>query len=156
MTQSNNKETLKISAEDFWHFSCDLYSKNTLYLKDNQHLSLLDLQNKFNKNVNICLLMLYLDKLKVSINQEILSKLILTISDFESSYLLPLRTLRLRLKQQQAEISLYSQMRKTLLDAELLMEKHQQSQMVNALNKCEITPIQTIDNLSLYLHFNLK
>jgi len=155
MIHSSNKKTLKISAEDFWHFSCDLYSKNEVYLKDKQEYSLLELQNKFNKNVNICLLMLYLDKLNISINQEILGKLISTITDFENNYLLPLRALRLRLKAQQSDISLYSKMRKTLLESELLMEQHQQSQLINSLNNCETSATKTIDNLQLYLSFNM-
>lgn len=155
MNHSNNKKTLKISAEDFWHFSCELYSKNELYLKDGQAYSLLELQNKFNKNVNICLLMLYLDNLNISINLEILSKLISTITDFENSYLLPLRALRLRLKAQESNISLYAKMRKTLLESELLMEQHQQSQLINALNNYETSPTKDIDNLQLYLNFNM-
>ncbi|MBU2972725.1 TIGR02444 family protein [Pseudoalteromonas sp. C2R02] len=155
MNHSNNKKTLKISAEDFWRFSCELYSKNELYLKDGQAYSLLELQNKFNKNVNICLLMLYLDNLNISINLEILSKLISTITDFENSYLFPLRALRLRLKAQESNISLYAKMRKTLLESELLMEQHQQSQLINSLNNYETSPTKDIDNLQLYLNFNM-
>lgn len=154
MIYSNNKKIIKISAEDFWHFSCGVYNINRLYHKDKQPYSLLELQNKFNKNVNICLLMLYLDELKVSISQETLNKLILTIADFENSFLLPLILLRLRLKK--TDISLYSKMRKMLLDAELSMEKHQQSQLINTINNCEITPTQSIENLYAYLHFDVK
>jgi len=150
MTHSNH--TYRISVDSFWRFSCDLYSKNELYIKDQQNYSLLELQNKFNKNVNICLLMLYLDELNISIDQAVLKQLISSILDFESSYLLPLRALRLKLKQQEADISLYAKMRKTLLDAELLMEKHQQSQLVNALNSCELVSSTNTNNLYLYLH----
>ncbi|WP_042151463.1 MULTISPECIES: TIGR02444 family protein [unclassified Pseudoalteromonas] len=155
MIHSNNNELQKVSAEDFWHFSCDLYSKNELYKKDKQEYSLLELQNKFNKNVNICLLMLYLDKLNISICQNTLYKLIVAISEFEKNYLLPLRALRLRLKAEKSDISLYAKMRQTLLDSELLMEKHQQSQLINALKNYETSPKKDIDNLQLYLSFNM-
>jgi uncharacterized protein (TIGR02444 family) len=156
MTSPNKTKTVDISAEGFWHFSCEEYAQNKYYSKGKQSFNLLELQNKFGKNVNICLLMLYLDKFQIKSNQEVLLKLIQTITHFDTTYLLPLRVLRKKLKSQYDDIELYKSIRSKLLDAELLMEKHQQSQLIVTLKNYSLTHNDLVDNLSFYLNFNEK
>ncbi len=134
-----------LNSNDFWQFACQLYSK------DGMQARLLDYQNQQGKNVNLCLLLYYLDSLNLTISQAQLSKLEQCISAFDQQVLKPLRTSRAYLKANHTEIADYAAIRKELLSAELKLEKQQQQMLITTINSFALTPCSTPHNTSLYL-----
>ena len=134
-----------LNSDNFWQFAC------TLYAKPEQQQTLLDLQNQQGKNVNLCLLLYYLDSLNLTISQTQLNKLEQSISEFDKMALKPLRATRAYLKANQTEIADYANIRQELLSAELKLEKQQQQMLINAVNRLELVTCTAPDNSALYL-----
>jgi uncharacterized protein (TIGR02444 family) len=134
-----------LNSDDFWQFACDLYSKGDMQTR------LLDYQNQQGKNVNLCLLLFYLDSLNLAISQTQLSKLEQSISEFDAQVLKPLRSARGYLKANQQSITDYANIRHALLSAELKLEKQQQQMLIAAANGFELIACTTPDNSALYL-----
>ncbi len=134
-----------LNSNDFWQFACQLYSE------DGMQARLLDYQNQLGKNVNLCLLLYYLDSLNLAINQTQLNKLEQSISEFDKLALKPLRATRAYLKANQAEITDYAAIRKALLGAELKLEKQQQIILIDEVNSMNLTPCATPNNSDKYL-----
>ena len=134
-----------LNSNDFWQFACQLYSE------DGMQARLLNYQNQQGKNVNLCLLLYYLDSLNLAISQTQLNKLEQSISEFEQQVLKPLRATRAYLKANQTEITDYAAIRKELLSAELKLEKQQQQMLINAVNRLELVTCTAPDNSALYL-----
>ncbi len=134
-----------LNSDNFWQFACQLYSE------DGMQARLLNYQNQQGKNVNLCLLLYYLDSLNLAISQTQLNKLEQSISEFEQQVLKPLRATRAYLKANQTEITDYAAIRKELLSAELKLEKQQQQMLINAVNRLELVTCTAPDNSALYL-----
>ncbi|MBH0018616.1 MULTISPECIES: TIGR02444 family protein [Pseudoalteromonas] len=134
-----------LNSNDFWQFACQLYSEGGMQAR------LLDYQNQQGKNVNLCLLLYYLDSLNLVISQAQLNKLEQSISEFDQQLLKPLRATRGYLKTNQTEIADYAAIRKELLSAELKLEKQQQQMLITTINSFALTPCSTPNNTSLYL-----
>ncbi|MCQ8887259.1 TIGR02444 family protein [Pseudoalteromonas agarivorans] len=134
-----------LNKNEFWQFACALYAKL------GQQQTLLALQNQQGKNVNLCLLLLYLDSLKLSINAEQLSTLIASISEFDTQVLKPLRATRKYLKANQESISNYAKIRQELLNAELKLEKQQQQILIDTANKLSFLEAVKPNNIELYV-----
>ncbi|TMP03891.1 TIGR02444 family protein [Pseudoalteromonas sp. S3178] len=134
-----------LNSDRFWQFSC------TLYAKPGQQQTLLALQNQQGKNVNLCLLLLYLDSLKLSINAEQLSTLIESIDEFDTQALNPLRSARSYLKANQETIADYTKIREELLSAELKLEKQQQQMLVDKANQFKMVEVIKPNNIELYV-----
>ena len=134
-----------LNSNDFWQFACQLYSE------DGMQARLLNYQTQQGKNVNLCLLLYYLDSLNLTISQTQLNKLEQSISEFDKLALKPLRATRAYLKANQTEIADYAVIRKELLSAELKLEKQQQQMLINAVNRLELLACTAPDNSALYL-----
>ncbi|BDF95841.1 TIGR02444 family protein [Pseudoalteromonas sp. KAN5] len=134
-----------LNGDDFWQFACQLYSE------DGMQARLLDYQNQQGKNVNLCLLLYYLDSLNLTINKAQLNKLEQCISELDQQVLTPLRATRAYLKANQTTISDYAAIRKNLLSAELKLEKQQQQLLITTINSFALTPCSTPSNTKLYL-----
>ena len=134
-----------LNSNDFWQFAC------TLYANPEQQHTLLDLQNQQGKNVNLCLLLFYLDSLNLSINAKQLRCLQQVANEFDTQVLKPLRSARGYLKANQATISDYANIRKELLNTELKLEKQQQQMLIDAVNGLELVVCSAPDNSTLYL-----
>ncbi len=134
-----------LNSNDFWQFACQLYSKGDMQAR------LLNYQTQQGKNVNLCLLLYYLDSLNLTISQTQLNKLEQSISEFDKLALKPLRATRAYLKANQTEITDYAVIRKELLSAELKLEKQQQQMLINAVNRLELLACTAPDNSALYL-----
>ncbi|TMP74161.1 TIGR02444 family protein [Pseudoalteromonas sp. S1608] len=134
-----------LKSNDFWQFACNLYSKGDMQTR------LLDYQNQLGKNVNLCLLLYYLDSLNLAINQTQLSKLEQSISEFDKQALKPLRATRAYLKANKTEVTDYAAIRKALLGAELKLEKQQQIILIDEVNSMNLTPCATPNNSDKYL-----
>jgi len=134
-----------LNSDNFWQFACQLYSE------DGMQARLLNYQTQQGKNVNLCLLLYYLDSLNLTISQTQLNKLEQSISEFDKLALKPLRATRAYLKANQTEIADYAIIRKELLSAELKLEKQQQQMLINAVNRLELLACTAPDNSALYL-----
>lgn len=134
-----------LNSNDFWQFACRLYSEGDMQAR------LLGYQNQQGKNVNLCLLLYYLDSLNLAISQAQLNKLAQSIREFDQQVLKPLRATRAYLKTKQTEIADYAVIRKELLSAELKLEKQQQGMLIDAVNKFELVTYPEPNNISLYL-----
>ena len=134
-----------LNSDHYWQFAC------TLYAKPEQQTTLLALQNQQGKNVNLCLLLLYLDSLNLSINTQQLNELINVTSDFDTHALQPLRAARSYLKANQNTISDYATIREELLSAELKLEKQQQHMLIEAVNEFELVKHTEPNNIELYV-----
>ena len=134
-----------LNSDHFWQFAC------TLYAKPDQQTTLLALQNQQGKNVNLCLLLLYLDSLNLSINTQQLNELTQVVSDFDTHALQPLRAARSYLKANQNAISDYATIRAELLSAELKLEKQQQHMLIETVNQLELVKLSEPNNIELYV-----
>lgn len=134
-----------LNSEKFWQFACQLYSKDGMQTK------LLSYQNQQGKNVNLCLLLYYLDSLELAVTPSQLSELELCIAEFDQQALQPLRATRTFLKTIQTEISDYPTIRKELLSTELKLEKQQQQLLINTANTMIFTHHKQAENVRLYL-----
>jgi len=134
-----------LNSDHFWQFAC------TLYAKPDQQTTLLALQNQQGKNVNLCLLLLYLDSLNLSINTQQLNELTQVVSDFDTRALQPLRAARSYLKANQNTISDYATIRAELLSAELKLEKQQQHMLIETVNELELVKLSEPNNIELYV-----
>ena len=134
-----------LNSDNFWQFACQLYSE------DGMQARLLNYQTQQGKNVNLCLLLYYLDSLNLTISQTQLNKLEQSISEFDKLALKPLRATRAYLKANQTDIADYAVIRKELLSAELKLEKQQQQMLINAVNRLELLACTAPDNSALYL-----
>jgi len=112
---------------------------------------LLDYQNQQGKNVNLCLLLYYLDSLGLALNNSQLNQLELCIIEFDEQVLKPLRKTRAYLKANQTEIADYATIRIDLLNAELKLEKQQQGMLIDAVNKFRLVTYPEPNNIRLYL-----
>jgi len=134
-----------LNSEEFWQFACQLYSKDGMQTK------LLDYQNQQGKNVNLCLLLYYLDSLELAVTPPQLSELESCIAEFDQHALQPLRATRAYLKTIQNEVSDYPTIRKELLSAELKLEKQQQQLLINTLNSMALSRCPNTNNIMLYI-----
>ncbi|TLX49365.1 TIGR02444 family protein [Pseudoalteromonas ruthenica] len=134
-----------IDAADFWQFSLSVY--------DNEQVqkTLLNWQNDYGLNVNLCLFLAYLDYQHVALQAEQLDSLIASIGDFNEHALQPLRDIRGYLKRNQSSVVNYNNIRTQILDLELAMEKLQQHQLVSACNTLTLRHNTQAFNLALYL-----
>lgn len=112
---------------------------------------LLDYQNQLGKNVNLCLLLYYLDSLNLTISQAQLNKLEQSISELDKQALKPLRATRAYLKANKTQVTDYAAIRKALLGAELKLEKQQQIILIDEVNSMNLTPCATPNNSDKYL-----
>ncbi|MBG9999638.1 TIGR02444 family protein [Pseudoalteromonas sp. NSLLW24] len=134
-----------LNSDHFWQFAC------TLYAKPDQQTTLLALQNQQGKNVNLCLLLLYLDSLNLSVNAQQLNELTQVVSEFDTYALQPLRAARSYLKANQNTISDYATIRAELLSTELKLEKQQQHMLIEAVNELELIEHAEPNNIELYM-----
>ena len=134
-----------LNSEQFWQFACKLYSKDGMQTK------LLGYQDQQGKNVNLCLLLYYLDSLELAVTPSQLSELESCIAEFDQQALQPLRATRAYLKTIQNEVSDYPTIRKELLSAELKLEKKQQQLLINAANTMIFPLHKQAENVRLYL-----
>jgi uncharacterized protein (TIGR02444 family) len=133
-----------LNSEAFWQFACRLYDEEGMQTR------LLDYQNQQGKNVNLCLLLYYLDSLELALNESQLNQLELCIVEFDELVLKPLRTARAYLKANQIEIADYATIRKELLSAELKLEKQQQQMLIDRVNRMSLKANIAPKNITKY------
>lgn len=137
-----------LSRSDFWQFACDCYARPGM------QQALLALQDKAAKNVNLCLLLCYLDVLGYTLDQEIVQRLTDAAEAFDNQVLRPQRAIRQQLKAHHQDYDNYAAMRGALLNAELTLEQRQQDLLLRVLEQHSLPSIpqkNRTSNLHLYL-----
>lgn len=134
-----------LDAEDFWTFAC------TQYARAGMQGALLTLQEDEHKNVNLILLLMYLDELGITLTAEQFAELCTECEAFDRCVLHPQRKVRATLKQQHKHYQAYAELRQHMLKAELAQEKLQQSLLIDYLNQHPLQPNPSPDNLNHYL-----
>ncbi|CAM4264570.1 TIGR02444 family protein [Pseudoalteromonas byunsanensis] len=136
----------KLSEQAFWNFSCQLYrqggAQNTLLM----------LQNERQKNINLCLLLLYLEKLQLQIREVDVTRLIQLCLQLDAQLLAPHRAIRSELKQRYVRHPHYQKLREQLLQSELQLERFQQTELLTLTQQLVLQPLSPSHNLSLYLN----
>jgi uncharacterized protein (TIGR02444 family) len=135
-----------LTAANFWHFSCEVYSL------DGMQSQLLSLQDHQDKNVNLCLLLLYLEKYQIQLTVTQYQKLKEICHDVDSQLLQVHRLLRQTLKTTYLHHPSYPDVRTQLLRSELALEKLQQSLLIEAITHTKLGHHSIANNLSLYLN----
>jgi len=138
-----------INSATFWQFSLKFYSDSKVAE------TLLHWQNHHHKNVNVCLLLLYLNQQHFELSSSHLTELINTLEPFNLTFTQPLRTLRIQLKQH-SDLPHYQAMRTQLLATELQFEQQEQQLLIDKLIEFKLGSTSTPDNLSLYINKDLQ
>ncbi|RZM73940.1 TIGR02444 family protein [Pseudoalteromonas rubra] len=134
-----------LDAADFWRYAC------TQYARAGMQDALLSLQESEDKNVNLILLLMYLDVHNISLTAEQFAGLHAVCKTFDHAVLHPQRQVRATLKQQHQHYAQYAELRELMLKAELAQEKLQQSLLIDYLNQHPLQPNPSADNLTHYL-----
>ncbi|MBD1583568.1 TIGR02444 family protein [Pseudoalteromonas sp. S16_S37] len=137
-----------LDEQAFWLFSCAVYQQGSA-----QH-TLLNLQDEQQKNINLCLLLLYLETLNLQLTEHLMTQLEAVCKDLDTHLLIPHRAIRKTLKQQFIDHQSYSKIRQQLLNSELQLEQLQQSELIGVLKHAHLTTIIPSNNLALYLDKN--
>ncbi|MCF6437549.1 TIGR02444 family protein [Pseudoalteromonas sp. MMG022] len=136
----------QLSEQAFWEFSCQLYQQG------NTQNTLLMLQNERQKNINLCLLLLYLEKLQLQISEPDIAHLTVLCQQLDTLLLAPHRAIRANLKQSYSQHAHYQTLRKQLLQSELQLERLQQAELLRLTQQLSLQPLTLSQNLSLYLN----
>ena len=137
--------TTAINSLTFWQFSLNVYRHPQVAN------TLLEWQKTDEKNVNLCLFLLYLDTLKVQLSAPQLGQLVAAIAPFNTQFTAPLRKLRTQLKKQHNALPHYETMRAQLLATELSFEQQEQHLLVDAYQQLFVDTHTKPDNLALYI-----
>tara|TARA_R110002126_G_scaffold43555_27_gene124978 strand:- start:3111 stop:3587 length:477 start_codon:yes stop_codon:yes gene_type:complete len=108
----------QVSAEALWQFSLALYPKV-------QPLCL-QWQDNFGVNVNLLLLLCYLEQQQLSLTSPQLQQLAAQLSDFSGQFTQPLRTLRRNSVNAKLSATQQRYLKQALLQAELSLEQLEQ------------------------------
>ncbi|MGF1765084.1 TIGR02444 family protein [Aliivibrio kagoshimensis] len=128
---------MTLLAEDFWRFSLQHYSKPEV-----KEACLL-LQNHYQGNVNLALLLAWLDNQSLTIKDW---QALLPALDTTNALLTSFRALRVQAKA--SANPLYQQM----LSFELEIEQQQQAHLIHAVNQHELTTNSSPSLLERYCH----
>lgn len=106
------------SSNTLWQFSLALYPKM-------QSLCL-DWQDRFGLNVNLLLLLCYLEQQQLSLTSQQLQQLAAKLNNFSRQFTQPLRTLRRSSSSASLAATQQQHLKQTLLQAELSLEQLEQ------------------------------
>ena len=128
--------------QSFWQFS------STVYQQEQVSLLLLKSQDEIGSNMNLVLLCLWLNQQNVLLSNPQIEKLHVTVMAFSQQFTKSIRSLRNNFKQQQQNINEYSEIRKKLLESELLLEQQEQQILLNLLSEFTANTSEKVPTLS--------
>lgn len=118
-----------LTTNQFWQFSLDYYSKSA------HSEQLLLLQDTYDANINLCLLLKFLESQALTITSKDINSLHQSVTCFNAHHTRPLRALRKQFKKELNTITNYSALRQHLLNAELELEKQEQALLLDKVNQ---------------------
>ena len=125
-------------ADTFWQFSLEVYEREGVAE------ALIDLQDSYQANVNLCLLCAFVQRAGSLLERDQLEALVQSLESADAR-LIPLRSERRAIKQTQP------QRYKALLSQELELERQQQQDLIDTLNRMTIRQDKQ-DVISFYLN----
>lgn len=134
-------EAVDLSAEALWRYSLQRYQSSRLQEQ------LLQLQDQYNGHINMALVCLWLDDLKLKLSQSALIQLEQSLAETHS-YLMSLRTTRRLLR-----IHVSPEQYQQLLDIEITLEKQQQQGLVKCLSHLKLNQHARPKNFTNYLKY---
>lgn len=138
---------IKVEANQFWQFSLDYYTKVKPVC--------LAWQDRFNANINLLLLLCYLEQQQWNIKAQTVHKLSLAVTAYNNHITQRVRHLRRRVSVLTSlTASQQQQFKQALLAIELIAEQHEQQLLVQSLNTTanqDIIPNRCSHLLELYL-----
>lgn len=140
----SNQQKALLTGEVFWSFSLSHYKKQDV------QSAALTLQDLYQGNVNLALLLIWLDNLSIGFptpHIKILEKALISTDTLLFSY----RKLRKAIKQT-ANTSLYQD----ALNFELQLERQQQADLIEALLRISLKQVTAIDTPALLRHYCLS
>lgn len=136
---------MPLSTDAFWQFSCALYAKPGV------QPALLTQQNGHGKNINLILLLRYLETIELAIDSAALNALIACCAHTDTHLLHPQRAARAHLKTYYAHLTDYEATRQLMLQAELALERIQQHELLMVAASLNLSRSDNPHNLNLYL-----
>ncbi|CCQ09272.1 hypothetical protein PALB_1090 [Pseudoalteromonas luteoviolacea B = ATCC 29581] len=134
-----------LCKDAFWQFSCALYAKPGV------QSALLAEQNENGKNINLILLLRYLETIAFAVDLEALDAFMQCCSHTDAHLLHPQRAARAHLKANYAHFADYETTRQLMLNAELASERVQQHELLNVAQSLDLSQFEHPNNLDLYL-----
>jgi uncharacterized protein (TIGR02444 family) len=129
-----------LSAAEFWAFSC------THYEQQGVKEACLELQNKYQFNVNILLLCCYMQKQSLLVNLALIEQCVTAIASIDEQ-LNKVRDIRIEVK------SIHELAYRHLLKAELSLEKQQQQMLVDTVNQQCVPSTEVKESMKAYAQF---
>ena len=126
---------MALTKDSFWQFSLSVYPK--------WQTELLQWQYKHKANVNLALLCLYLDQLDRQLATHQIRELHLQVQTFSRQFTQLVRQCRRTMKQSQTLLNEYEAIRQHLLDAELILERQEQGELLAKLNPDAIEAVNS-------------
>jgi uncharacterized protein (TIGR02444 family) len=140
MLNNQSKMAEQISAEQLWQFSLQLYPQVKPLC--------LQWQDQLGANVNLLLLLCYLEQQQLSLSASELQQLAAKLDNFSAQFTRPLRTLRQNSAAAPLLPAQQQTLKQTLLQAELELEKLEQQLL---LQHCPPLTAGSTSLLKLYL-----
>ncbi|AWB68422.1 TIGR02444 family protein [Saccharobesus litoralis] len=122
-------DRVNITVQAYWQQSIALYQQEGV------QQACLYMQDALNANVNLLLLLTLLDQQKVNANTRLIQALHHKVNHFGSEHTQPLRQLRRQLTiSRNLSSTTRAQLKKQLLQSELLLEQQEQALLIESLN----------------------
>ena len=115
-----------LTANELWQFSCHYYGKPGVMP------ACLCVQDEHQGNVNLLLLLVYLDQQELALSDNLLKSLHQSIQQFSSQTTMLQRRTRIELKRRLSPED-YAKTKPALLEAELALEKLEQAHLLELL-----------------------
>lgn len=122
MLNSGSNMANTLSAEQLWQFSLRLYP--------NVKALCLQLQDELGANVNLLLLLCYLEQQQLGLNSPDIKQLAATLAQFSAAFTQPIRQLRKTADNAGLAPAMQHQLKQTLLKSELQLEQLEQQLLV--------------------------
>ncbi|MCG7551423.1 TIGR02444 family protein [Pseudoalteromonas sp. Of7M-16] len=135
-----------LSRDAFWQYAC------TIYQNEQVQQVLLECQDRYDKNVNLCLLLDYLSYLNVQLTEQQTCELEAVVKQIDRELLVPYRATRKQAKTRYHAYPDYQQLRASLLATELELEKLQQHHLIEHVKTFSLQDhVKDPNNLLHYL-----
>ena len=134
-----------LQSSNLWQFALQYYSKSA------RSRALLQLQDKYAANINLCLLLKYLSQQNIIVSTSTIAVLHAHVTEFSQKYTQPLRQIRANFKQSLQTMENYSVLRTHMLNAELELEKQEQQLLIDAFNRATTSDSPPSCPLKYYL-----
>lgn len=137
---NRSKMTETLTAAALWQFSLAFYPEVKSVC--------LQWQDELGANVNLLLMLCYLERQQLSIGRQQLQQLHAELEGFSARFTRPLRQLRRSVSESGLDAAMQQQLKQTLLASELELERLEQQLLLQHCPALAVNPVQVLE---LYL-----